>query len=821
MSDATSYHPKTIEAAVQDRWQQESAFQAPDSGEAETYYCLSMFPYPSGQLHMGHVRNYTLSDVIARFQWMQGKAVMHPIGWDAFGLPAENAAIERKTAPQAWTQSNIAAMKTQFERLGFAFDWSRELATCDPSYYRWEQWLFLKMLEKDLVYREKSWVNWDPVDNTVLANEQVIDGKGWRSGAPVERKEITQWFFRITAYADELLTDLATLTGWPEQVKTMQRHWIGRSIGVNIDFPVEGQDTPLSVYTTRQDTLYGATYVSVAPEHPLAVQAAAKQPALQAFLDECQQGGVSEAMLATQEKRGMDTGVRVTNPLTGESLPVWVANYVLMSYGTGAVMAVPAHDERDHVFARQYDLPMKAVIQPTDGSAWDYDDAAYTGDGTLIDSGDFNGLSVQDAKTAIADHLVAQNAGEQRVNFRLRDWGISRQRYWGTPIPVIHCDDCGCLGAPEESLPVRLPEDVVLDGKGSPLTTNEAFLNTTCPSCGKAAKRETDTFDTFVESSWYYLRYACADQDEAMLDARADRWAPVDQYVGGIEHAILHLLYARFFHKVIRDLGLVSSDEPFKRLLTQGMVLKDGAKMSKSKGNVVDPNDLVERYGADTVRLFILFAAPADQSLEWSDTGVEGAHRFLKRLWRLSMGHLEAHPDAPALDTQALDAPQKALYTLLHQSIQKITDDMRERFGFNTAIAQCMTLLNAIQDHTVTTPTDAALVREALLSLFRLLCPIVPHITQHLWSAYGQDGLLMHADWPAIDANALVLDEITLVLQVNGKLRDKMTVPSDWDSTQIEAKALASEKVKRFLDNQTVRRVIVVPKRLVNIVTGG
>ncbi len=812
------YDPHQVETAVQKRWAETQAFRAKEDPAREKFYCLSMFPYPSGRLHMGHVRNYTIGDVIARHQRMLGKNVLQPMGWDAFGLPAENAAIKHGVPPAKWTRENIDYMRGQLQRLGFAYDWSREIATCDPDYYRWEQWFFTRLVEKGLAYKKTAPVNWCPNDQTVLANEQVIEGRCWRCDTEVERREIPQWFLKITAYADELLEGLDRLDGWPEAVKTMQRNWIGRSVGLEIDFPVD-EDEPLTVYTTRPDTLMGVTYLVVAAEHPLAQAAARENPELAGFIEACRRTQVSEATLETMEKKGMPTGLAARHPVTGESVPIWVGNYVLMGYGTGAVMAVPAHDQRDWEFARRYGLPIRQVIAPKDGAPVDLTAGAYTERGVLVASGPFEGLDFDAAFEAIARFLEERGLGRRRVNYRLRDWGVSRQRYWGCPIPIIECPRCGSVPVPDEDLPVRLPEDVELTGEGSPLAHLEDFVRTTCPRCGGEARRETDTFDTFMESSWYYARFTCPDNHQAMLDERADHWLPVDQYIGGIEHAILHLLYARFFHKLMRDFGLVRSDEPFARLLTQGMVLKDGAKMSKSKGNTVDPQAMIERYGADTVRLFIIFAAPPEQSLEWSDAGVEGAHRFLKRLWKAVHEHVQAGP-APALEPQALDKDQKALRRQTHRTIAKASDDIGRRHAFNTAVAAVMELLNALGRHRGEAPQDRAVRQEALEAAVLLLAPVTPHICQALWEALGHDGLVADAPWPEADPAALVAEEITLAVQVNGKRRAEITVPAEADREAIEAAALADPNVQRHVAGKTVRKVIVVPGRLVNIVVG-
>ncbi len=818
------YNPQLIETRIQASWQQQSSFHVDEDESREKYYCLSMFPYPSGRLHMGHVRNYSIGDVITRFQRMQGKNVLQPMGWDAFGLPAENAAMKNRVAPAAWTYENIDYMRDQLKRLGFAYDWDRELATCRPDYYRWEQWLFIHLYKKGLVYKKTAGVNWCPHDHTVLANEQVIDGKCWRCDTPVERREIAQWFMKITAYAEQLLNDLDQLDEWPEQVKTMQRNWIGRSQGVELQFEVENEP-PLTVYTTRADTLMGVTYVAVAAEHPLALKAAESNPELQAFIDSCKTSSVAEADLATMEKRGMATGLTAIHPLSGEEVPVWVANFVLADYGSGAVMSVPAHDQRDYDFARKYGLPIKQVIFPADGSEISVAKQAYTEPGILKNSAPFDGLRSADAIDKIAEKLHAMNKGEKQLNYRLRDWGVSRQRYWGTPIPVIYCDQCGTQTVPEDQLPVILPEDIEYgDEPGSPIKKMPTFYQTTCPSCGGAATRETDTFDTFFESSWYYARFTCPDAP-SMLDERVRYWAPVDQYIGGIEHAVLHLLYARFFHKLMRDEGLIEGDEPFKRLLTQGMVLKDGSKMSKSKGNTVDPQGLIEQYGADTVRLFILFAAPPEQSLEWSASGVEGASRFLKRLWKMVMTHIAQLPEgseSAVLDIDRLSAEQKVLRRKTHTTISKVTDDIKRRYTFNTAIAAVMELINELAKFVDNSVQDTMIRHEALETVVLLLSPIVPHITQQLWQELGYENLIIDADWPQADEAALLCDEIELVVQVNGKLRSKIRVSTSTDKKAIEAiieeQAMVDEKIISHVKGKTIRKIIVVPGRLVNIV---
>ncbi|MDE0951734.1 MAG: leucine--tRNA ligase [Halioglobus sp.] len=810
------YNPKALEQAAQEHWLANKSFAVQQDDTREKFYCLAMFPYPSGQLHMGHVRNYTIGDVIARYQRMQGKNVLQPMGWDAFGLPAENAAIKHNVPPAQWTAQNIDYMREQLQQLGFAYDWDRELATCDPDYYRWEQWFFTRLFEKGLAYKKKAEVNWCETDQTVLANEQVVDGCCWRCDNPVERREIDQWFLKITDYAEQLLTDLDTLDQWPEQVRTMQRNWIGRSEGVNLDFSLK-DGTALSVYTTRPDTLLGVTYVAVALQHPLAKAAAENNPELAAFIESQGNIKMAEADMATMEKLGMATGITATHPLTGEEVPVWVANFVLMSYGSGAVMSVPGHDQRDWEFATRYKLPVAQVIAPAGNEPCDLSAAAFTEKGILINSGEFDGLDFKAAFAAIADTLESAGKGKRTVNFRLRDWGISRQRYWGAPIPIINCDACGAVPVPAADLPVVLPTEIVFKGVGSPLKDMPAFYQTSCPSCGADATRETDTFDTFMESSWYYARYGCANNDQVMLDGEADYWAPVDQYVGGIEHAILHLLYSRFFHKLMRDEGLVTSDEPFIRLLTQGMVLKDGAKMSKSKGNTVDPQSLIAAYGADTVRLFSMFAAPPEQSLEWSDSGVEGANRFLKRLWKLASKHAASEP-APALDVAALNEQQKNVRRKLHETIAKVSDDFGRRQTFNTAIAAIMELCNELGKLDDAAPQSRALLHESLRAIVLMLSPIVPHVCHALWPTLNGEGEILNAPWPTFDESALARDTIEMVVQVNGKVRAKMEVPADTDKSAIEALAQSQQNVSRFLEGLSVRKVIVVPGRLVNIV---
>ncbi len=813
------YRPEQIEQEVQAEWEELDIFRAREDPDKEKYYCLSMFPYPSGQLHMGHVRNYTIGDVISRYQRMQGKNVLQPMGWDAFGLPAENAAMSRGVHPADWTYENIDYMRDQLKRLGFAYDWNRELATCDVSYYRWEQWFFLRLFEKGLAYKKTSPVNWCPKDQTVLANEQVVDGACWRCDTPVERKEISQWFMKITEYADELLESLDTLDGWPDQVKAMQVNWIGRSEGVEMDFAIEDHETPLRVYTTRPDTLMGATYVAVAAEHPLALRAAELNPKLQDFLDSCIQTQSSEEALETMEKRGVDSEMSAIHPISGERVPVWIANFVLMGYGTGAVMSVPAHDQRDFEFAQRYNIQIRQVIVPESGDPVDCVlQQAFTEKGVLQNSAEFDGLTSEQAFNAIADKLETEGKGNRKVNYRLRDWGVSRQRYWGAPVPVVYCKVCGTVPVAERDLPVELPKDVNLGGSGSPLGKLDEFVNTHCPKCAKPAKRETDTFDTFMESSWYFARFASAGNNTSMLDQAANFWLPVDQYIGGIEHAILHLLYARFFTKLLRDEGLVDADEPFANLLTQGMVLKDGTKMSKSKGNTVDPQTLIDRYGADTVRLFVMFAAPPEQSLEWSDSGVEGSFRFLKRLWRMVAETVNSERPVQALDKSSLNEAEKDLRRQLHETIRKVTDDMGRRFTFNTAIAANMELLNAVSRFDDNGNQGLAIRREVLESVVLMLAPIIPHVCQVLWKQLGQSGNVIEVNWPQVDDSALLQNTLTLVVQVNGKLRGKITMPFETSRESIESQALQDENVLRFIEGKQVRKVIVVPNKLVNIV---
>ena len=868
-----TYDPAATERAAQDYWDRTAAFAARENSGEPKFYCLSMFPYPSGRLHMGHVRNYTIGDVLARYMRMQGFNVLQPMGWDAFGLPAENAAISNSVPPAQWTRQNIAYMRTQMQALGFAIDWERELATCDPSYYHWNQWLFLRMLEQGIAYRKTGVVNWDPVDQTVLANEQVIDGRGWRTGAPVEKREIPMYYLNITRYADELLEALEGLSGWPERVRVMQANWIGRSEGCEIAFPyapdtrkATGSEAALRVFTTRADTLFGVTFMAVAAEHPIALAAARADARLAAFIDECRRGSVMEADVATQEKRGMPTGLHVLHPFTGAPLEVWVANYVLMAYGEGAVMGVPAHDERDFEFALKNDLPVTTVVRSLSGA---YDEVrapwipAYSEPGETVNSGAFSGLTLEAAVEAIAAALEQQGLGRKRVQYRLRDWGISRQRYWGCPIPIIHCAACGAVPVPEQDLPVVLPEDLVPDGSGNPLTKCPAFYECRCPKCGGAARRETDTMDTFVDSSWYFLRYACVDNDQAMVDERVAYWLPVDQYIGGIEHAILHLLYARFWTRVMRDSGLLGFGEPFANLLTQGMVLNqvyslqgdgerkryfnpaevearraaDGTqvfevetdagrvtvlheglgKMSKSEGNGVDPEGLVARFGADTARLFMMSASPPEQTLEWSDEGVQGAFRLIRRLWTAVYGHTR-HGAVVPLEPAALRGAARELRRLTHQRLAKATDDIGRRRNFNTAIAAVIEILNAVYRFEDASPQGRAVRQEALEIAVAVLSPVTPHVCHVLWQALGRPTALIDAPWPVADAAALQQDTHQIVVQVNGKLRGQVTVPVDSDEATVRAAALADERVKKFITDKVVRRVIVVPGKLVNVV---
>ncbi|MGB8326745.1 MAG: leucine--tRNA ligase [Steroidobacteraceae bacterium] len=869
------YEPARVERAAQDYWNSHRSFEAAEDPGREKFYCLSMFPYPSGRLHMGHVRNYTIGDVLARFMRMQGRNVLQPMGWDAFGLPAENAALANGVPPACWTRQNIAYMKQQLQSLGFAIDWRRELATCDPAYYRWNQWLFLRMLERGIAYRATGVVNWDPADQTVLANEQVIDGRGWRTGALIEKREIPMYYLNITRYAPELLGALATLPGWPERVKTMQANWIGRSEGCDIAFPYApdtrallGADGVLKVFTTRADTLFGVTFMAIAAEHPIALAAAGRGGALAAFVAECRRGSVMEADLATQEKKGLPTGLHVLHPFTAQPIEIWVANYVLMSYGEGAVMGVPAHDERDFAFALQHALPIATVVRSKTGA---YEHAvepwidAYGEPGITVNSGEFSGLEFHAACDRIAAGLAARGLGQKRTRWRLRDWGISRQRYWGCPIPLIHCVTCGVVPVPDTQLPVMLPENLVPDGSGNPLARTPSFVDCSCPKCARPARRETDTMDTFVDSSWYFLRFACPDQHAAMVDERVAYWLPVDQYIGGIEHAILHLLYSRFWTRVMRELALVPGlDEPFRNLLTQGMVLNDiyyrqradgrrtyynpadvevrvdaaGARrgamliadqqpvewdglgtMSKSKNNGVDPQSLVERFGADTARLFMMFAAPPEQTLEWSDEGVQGSYRFIRRLWKAVWDHLSGGGPAASVDGSAVTGAQRELRRIAHHTLAKVADDIGRRRTFNTAIAAVMELLNAIARFDDKSSTGRAVAQEALEIAVMALSPVVPHVTHELWWALGHRRALSDEPWRRADPGALAQATVELVVQVNGKLRARIAVPAGAEEARVREAALADETVQKFVAGKTLRKVIVVPGKLVNLVT--
>ena len=812
------YNARIIEKEAQEYWEKNDTFVVTEDPSKEKYYCLSMLPYPSGRLHMGHVRNYSIGDVISRYQKMLGKNVVQPIGWDAFGLPAENAAIKNEVPPASWTYENITHMKEQLIELGFGYDWSRELATCHPEYYKWEQWFFIKLFEKGLVYKKKAIVNWDPVDQTVLANEQVVDGCGWRSGAPVEKKEISQWYMKITDYADELLSDIQKLEGWPDAVRMMQTNWIGKSVGLDINFKID-ESSSLTVYTTRPDTLYGVTYLAIAAEHPVAIRAGKGNKKIQTFLDECIKMETAEAAMETMEKKGVDSGLKCIHPLTGEEISIWIANFVLMGYGTGAVMSVPAHDQRDYEFAKKYNIPRLNVISDTSGHV-DTSKEAYVEKGLLVNSGEFTGLGFDEAFDAISKKLSGLSMGEKKINYRLRDWGVSRQRYWGCPIPIINCPSCGTVPENLAKLPVRLPENVAIDGAGSPLKKMPNFSNTDCPKCGGMAQRETDTFDTFFESSWYFARYTCVDQKEAILDERANYWLPVDQYVGGIEHAILHLLYSRFFTKLLRDEGIVETGEPFTNLLTQGMVLKDGAKMSKSKGNTVDPQEMILKYGADTARLFILFAAPPTQDLEWSDSGIEGAHRFINKFFRLVTGFIASKKEVKAskIDASNLSEEQKSVRQKTHLALQKVEDDFGRRHSFNTAIATMMELNNSISRFNDATEQGMAIKQEAIEIMIKCLSPVMPHVCHHLWFLLGGSDAVVESSWPKVDQSALVQENVQIIAQVNGKLRAKIIAPLDSNNQAVQETAMSDEKIKRFTENKEIIKVVVVPNKLINIV---
>ena len=811
------YNPREIEAEAQKFWEENKVFEVSEDSEKEKFYCLCMFPYPSGRLHMGHVRNYTIGDVISRYQRMLGKNVLQPMGWDAFGLPAEGAAIKNNMPPAEWTRENISYMKDQLKTLGFGYDWTRELATCDPDYYRWEQWMFTRLYEKGLAYRDKALVNWDPVENTVLANEQVIDGKGWRSGAVVERRELPQWFLKITDYCEELLSGLDDLD-WPEQVKVMQRNWIGRSEGVEIDFAVSNTKDVISVYTTRPDTLFGATYMALAPEHPLVQSVAENDPRVAEFIESTKSQSVSEEALEKMEKLGVPLGIEVINPINNMPIPVWTANFVLMTYGTGAIMSVPAHDQRDFEFAKKYNLEIKPVIVPNDNQSHDFDSVAFIEEGVLIDSEDFTSLDSISAKAKIGDTLVKKKLGRKVVNYRLRDWLVSRQRYWGAPIPMLINDQQEIIAEKDQNLPVVLPEEVKFDGVKSPIKSMKAFYEVNDRG-EEGLKRETDTFDTFMESSWYYARFCSSDSKDKMLDDRAKYWLPVDLYIGGIEHAILHLLYARFYHRLLRDEGLVEGDEPFKSLLTQGMVLNDGAKMSKSLGNTVDPEEMIKNYGADTVRLFMMFTAPPEQSLEWSDKAINGSFRFLKRLWSSVQSRKDQITGIDDLDKQDnLSDKQKGLMRKTHQTIAKVSDDIGRRYTFNTAIAAVMELVNELNAFEINDDVDKKVVKEAIKAIILLLSPIVPHICNRLWLDLGYDSSIIDESWPTHDPELMVQESVEIVIQVNGKLRSKITVDQSIDDKALEESVMMDEKIKKHTDGQTVKKIIIVPKKLVNIV---
>ncbi|MBK2106707.1 leucine--tRNA ligase [Francisella philomiragia] len=810
----SEYNFTQIEQQAQKYWRENNSFKAVEDKNKEKFYCLSMLPYPSGTLHMGHVRNYTIGDVIARYQKMQGKNVLHPMGWDAFGLPAENAAIKHKKSPYEWTKSNIAYMRSQLDSLGFSFDWSREIATCDESYYKWEQWFFIQLYKKGLAYRKNSVVNWDPVDQTVLANEQVVDGRGWRSGALIEKKEIPQWFLKITDYADELLKDINQLDGWPEAVKTMQTNWIGKSKGLTVKFKIQNSDKEIEVFTTRPDTLMGVSYLGIAPEHPLALEEAKTNSQLKSFIDECKRISTMEADLATQEKKGFKTSIQAIHPISGETVDVWVANFVLMGYGSGAVMSVPAHDQRDWEFAQKYNIALKQVIKPSDNkSKLDLDKEAFTEKGILINSGEFDGLNFKSAYQAIKKYLFDNDKGYETTNFRIHDWGISRQRYWGCPIPMIHCNDCGLVPEREENLPVKLPTNVTLTEAGSPLKDIPEFLNVACPNCGKPATRETDTFDTFFESSWYYARYTCPTADK-MLSEEANYWLPVDKYIGGIEHAIMHLLYARFFHKLMRDQGLVTSDEPFKNLLTQGMVLKDGAKMSKSKGNTVDPQELIDKYGADTVRLFSMFAAPPEQSLEWSDTGVDGANKFLRKVYNYAYTNKEILAKNITIDVTKLSKNDKKARYEIYANLKQAIFDF-DKSQFNTVVSACMKILNTLNNYD---NLSDSVKLEGFSILLRILSPFTPHICHYLWQEIGLGEDILHTQFPTVDDIALEKDEFLLVVQINGKVKVKLELDASLTKEQVEQEVLSDEHIKTFIEDKQIVKVIYVPQKLINIV---
>jgi leucyl-tRNA synthetase len=819
MSDRP-YNPKKIEAEAQAFWKENRVFEVQEDSSLEKFYCLCMFPYPSGRLHMGHVRNYTIGDVISRYQRMLGKNVLQPMGWDAFGLPAEGAAIKNNMAPAQWTRDNIEYMKHQFNLLGFGYDWNRELTTCDPSYYRWEQWMFSRLYAKGLAYRDKAIVNWDPEENTVLANEQVIDGRGWRSGASIERREMPQWFLRITDYCEELLSDLDDLD-WPEPVKIMQRNWIGRSEGVEIVFEVVDSSQQLTVYTTRPDTLFGATYMALAPEHPLIQPLAEKNKEVQAFLDKIKFQAVSEEALEKMEKIGIPLGLEAINPINGNKIPIWAANFILMSYGTGATMSVPAHDQRDYDFAKKYKLPIQPVIVPNKpGLEHDFNASAFTQPGTLINSNKFNGMDSEEAIEAIGSELEQKEKGKKVINYRMRDWLISRQRYWGAPIPMLTDENGDIFPERDENLPVELPENVSFSGVQSPIKSMKEFIESVDPISNEIYQRETDTFDTFMESSWYYARFCCPDNHEKMLDERANYWLPVDLYIGGIEHAILHLLYARFYHKLLRDEGLVEVGEPFKRLLTQGMVLNGGSKMSKSMGNTVDPEEMINNYGADTVRLFMMFAAPPEQSLEWSDKAVNGAYRFLRKFWTMVLNRIDDISNVDDIDPDDFfNDAQKELRKETHKTIAKVSDDIGRRYTFNTAIAAIMSLSNRVSRYQIDTDLDRKVVREALESMVLLLSPIVPHICNHLWTELGHQTAVVNELWPTFNEDLTVDATLEIVIQINGKLRARLHVDANIDEETLKELAFNEPKIAKLIAEQTIKKTIVVPGKLINIVT--
>ena len=819
MSDRP-YNPKKIESEAQAFWKENRVFEVQEDSSLEKFYCLCMFPYPSGRLHMGHVRNYTIGDVISRYQRMLGKNVLQPMGWDAFGLPAEGAAIKNNMAPAQWTRDNIEYMKHQFNLLGFGYDWNRELTTCDPNYYRWEQWMFSRLYAKGLAYRDKAIVNWDPEENTVLANEQVIDGRGWRSGASIERREMPQWFLRITDYCEELLSDLDDLD-WPEPVKIMQRNWIGRSEGVEIVFEVVDSSQQLTVYTTRPDTLFGATYMALAPEHPLIQPLAEKNKEVQSFLDKIKLQAVSEEALEKMEKIGIPLGLEAINPINGNKIPIWAANFILMSYGTGATMSVPAHDQRDYDFAKKYKLPIQPVIVPNKpGLEHDFNESAFTQLGTLINSNKFDGMDSEEAIEAIGSELEHKEKGKKVINYRMRDWLISRQRYWGAPIPMLTDENGDIFPERDENLPVELPENVSFSGVQSPIKSMKEFIESVDPISNEIYQRETDTFDTFMESSWYYARFCCPDNHEKMLDERAKYWLPVDLYIGGIEHAILHLLYARFYHKLLRDEGLVEVGEPFKRLLTQGMVLNGGSKMSKSMGNTVDPEEMINNYGADTVRLFMMFAAPPEQSLEWSDKAVNGAYRFLRKFWTMVLNRIDDISNVDDIDPDDFfNDSQKELRKETHKTIAKVSDDIGRRYTFNTAIAAIMSLSNRVSRYQIDTDLDRKVVREALESMVLLLSPIVPHICNHLWTELGHQTAVVNELWPTFNEDLTVDATLEIVIQINGKLRARLNVAANIDEETLKELAFNEPKIAKLIAEQTIKKTIVVPGKLINIVT--